>query len=79
MDTENKSRKRPTEDDGGSKKKRKKVRQDEGDLDAEAGLNLAVARMDGQLIADHMAQKTSRFATELSSIELSDLYVSGKS
>jgi len=79
MDTENKTRKRPSQDDGGSKKKRKKVRQDEGDLDAEAGLNLAFARMDGQLIADHIAQKTTRFGTELSSIELSDLYISGKS
>lgn len=79
MDTEAKTRKRPAQDDGGSKKKRKKVRQDEGDLDAEAGLNLAFARMDGQLIADHIAQKTTRFGTELSSIELSDLYISGKS
>lgn len=80
MDTENKSRKRAAQDDGGSqKKKKKKVRQDEGDLDAEAGLNLAFARMDGQLIADHIAQKTTRFGTELSTIELSDLYISGKS
>lgn len=78
MDAEAKTRKRPSQDDGGAKKKRKKVRQDEGDLDAEAGLNLAFARMDGQLIADHIAQKTTRFGTELSSIELSDLYISGK-
>ncbi|KAK4214104.1 U3-containing 90S pre-ribosomal complex subunit-domain containing protein [Rhypophila decipiens] len=78
MATEAKSRKRPSEDDGGSrKKKKKKVRQDEGDLDAEAGLNLAFARMDGQLLADYIAQKTTRFGTDLSTVELSDLYISG--
>lgn len=65
---------------GGSKprKKQKKVREDEGDLDVEAGLNRAFERMDGQLIADHVAQKTSRFGTDLSPVELSDLYISGE-
>ncbi|KAM7187129.1 U3-containing 90S pre-ribosomal complex subunit domain containing protein [Naviculisporaceae sp. PSN 640] len=80
--TEAKTRKRPLEDDEGSrkkKKKQKKVRQDEGDLDAEAGLNLAFARMDGQLLADHIAQKTTRFGTDLSTVELSDLYISANS
>lgn len=79
--TEAKTRKRPLEDDEGlrkKKKKQKKVRQDEGDLDAEAGLNLAFARMDGQLLADHIAQKTTRFGTDLSPVELSDLYISGR-
>jgi hypothetical protein len=54
------------------------VREDEGDLDVEAGLNLAFARMDGQLVADHIAQKTRRFGTDLSPVELSDLYISGE-
>ncbi|KAL2166583.1 hypothetical protein VTG60DRAFT_2478 [Thermothelomyces hinnuleus] len=57
-------------------KKHKKVREDEADLDVEAGLNRAFERMDGQLLADHLAQKTRRFGTDLSPIELSDLYIS---
>ncbi|KAJ4298598.1 Protein cms1 [Collariella sp. IMI 366227] len=57
-------------------KKQKKVREDEGDLDVEAGLNRAFERMDGQLVADHIAQKTRRFGTDLSPVELSDLYIS---
>ncbi|KAL2128886.1 hypothetical protein VTI74DRAFT_8507 [Chaetomium olivicolor] len=58
------------------KKKQKKTREDEGDLDVEAGLNRAFERMDGQLVADHVAQKTRRFGTDLSPVELSDLYIS---
>ncbi|KAK3336194.1 U3-containing 90S pre-ribosomal complex subunit-domain containing protein [Cercophora scortea] len=74
---EGKTRKRPaSHEDGSSRRKRKKARQDDADLDTEAGLNKAFARMDGQLVADHIAQKTSRFGSDLSSIELSDLYVS---
>ncbi|KAL2161301.1 hypothetical protein VTH06DRAFT_8521 [Thermothelomyces fergusii] len=57
-------------------KKHKKVREDEADLDVEAGLNRAFERMDGQLLADHLAQKTRRFGTDLSPVELSDLYIS---
>lgn len=81
---EKKASKRPAE--GGSsatasKKKRKRMHQneqDEADFDVEAGLNKAFERMDGQLLADHLAQKTSRFGTDLSSVELSDLYISGE-
>ena len=76
------SRKRAATDDSGEKKKKrrkKNVRPDEGDLDTEAGLNKAYERMDSQLIADHIAQKTTRFGTELSPVELSDLYISGAS
>jgi hypothetical protein len=43
----------------------------------ELGINSAIARMDNQLMADHLAQKTIRFGTELSSIELADLTISG--
>ncbi|KAK3943193.1 protein cms1 [Diplogelasinospora grovesii] len=82
MATEEKvSRKRALQGEDGSRKKRRKraVRgDDDGDLDAEAGLNKAFERMDGQLIADHLAQKTSRFGTDLSPVELSDLYISGR-
>ncbi|KAB5562898.1 U3-containing 90S pre-ribosomal complex subunit-domain containing protein [Coniochaeta sp. 2T2.1] len=62
-----------------NKKKRKKLHlqeQDEADFDVEAGLNKAFERMDGQLLADHVAQKTTTFATDLSSVELADLYIS---
>lgn len=84
--TEKKPAKRPAPDAGGpsvttNKKKRKRVHQqehDEADLDVEAGLNRAFERMDSQLLADHIAQKTTRFATDLSSVELSDLYISGE-
>lgn len=78
-----KSRKRPAEagDAGANDKKKKRKRkqeyeQDEAEMDVGAGLNKAFERMDGQLLADHLAQKTSRFGTDLSSVELADLYIS---
>ena len=72
-------KKRKSQDDSSSRKKRKKqVREDEGDLDVETGLNRAFERMDGQLLADHIAQKTARFGSDLSPVELSDLYISGE-
>ncbi|KAK4130133.1 hypothetical protein BT67DRAFT_465209 [Trichocladium antarcticum] len=76
---EQKTMKRKLQDDDKPRKKQKKqkkVRDDEGDLDVEAGLNRAFERMDGQLIADHIAKKTQRFGTDLSPIELADLYIS---
>lgn len=84
--TEKKPLKRPAPDAGSSggttnKKKRKRMHLqevDEADLDVEAGLNKAFERMDSQLLADHVAQKTTRFATDLSSVELADLYISGE-
>jgi hypothetical protein len=82
MATEEHTKKRKLQDDDKPRKKekkQKKVREDESDLDMEAGLNRAFERMDGQLLADHIAQKTRRFGTELSPVELSDLYISGES
>ncbi|KAK1758523.1 U3-containing 90S pre-ribosomal complex subunit-domain containing protein [Echria macrotheca] len=83
MSVEKTSKKRrAADDDGGAvtktkkKKQKKQVRDDEGDLDVEAGLNRSFGRMDGQLLADHVAQKTSRFGTDLSPVELADLYIS---
>lgn len=82
MATEIINRKRKADDGeivAAKKKKRsKKARDDEGDLDVEAGLNRAFERMDGQLLADHIAQKVTRFGTDLSSVELSDFYISGE-
>ncbi|KAK0749562.1 U3-containing 90S pre-ribosomal complex subunit-domain containing protein [Schizothecium vesticola] len=77
MPPERTAKKRRAPEDGGAKKKRKKpVREDEEDLDVEAGLNRSFERMDSQLVADYIAQKTSRFGADLSSVELSDLYIS---
>ncbi|KAK4239358.1 U3-containing 90S pre-ribosomal complex subunit-domain containing protein [Achaetomium macrosporum] len=79
MATEESTKKRMLQNDDKPRKKQKKqkkARDDEGDLDTEAGLNRAFERMDGQLLADHIAQKTRRFGTDLSTVELSDLYIS---
>lgn len=81
MATMEHAKKRKLQDDDKPRKKQKKqkkVREDQGDLDVEAGLNRAFERMDGQLVADHIAQKTRRFGTDLSPVELSDLYISGE-
>ncbi|KUI62614.1 Protein cms1 [Cytospora mali] len=58
------------------KAKASKHDQDDSLLDLEAGVNTAVTRMDPQLMADHVARQTKRFGTDLSPVELSDLYIS---
>lgn len=66
----------------GKKAKRRKARsgiQDQDlDLDLERGLNLAIGRMDRGLLADYIAQRTKRFQSELSAVELEDLHIPGK-
>ncbi|KAM0325181.1 hypothetical protein ACHAQA_007720 [Verticillium albo-atrum] len=57
-------------------KKQKKFQVDDSLLDTELGLNKSFSVMDNQLLADYTAQKISRFGTDLSSIEVSDLTVS---
>lgn len=61
--------------------KRRKLKKpkdiDDAALDAELGVNLAVARMDGGLLADHLAQRTRRFRPELSLVEMEDLHLPG--
>lgn len=77
MASKAKSKKRSLNDEGGSRKKRKAgFQQDESLLDTEAGVNQAIAAMDPQLLADYLAQKTSRFGSDLSPVELADLYIS---
>lgn len=78
------SKKRQAEDDIPAKKAKKPKKKsnkyqalDEA-LDTELGVNTLVARMDNQLLADHVAQKTTRFGSDLSTVELSDLTISGK-
>lgn len=75
-----KSKKRKAQDAsqpaGAKKQKSSKYEEDESMLDLEAGVNTAFVRMDPQLLADHVARQTKRFGTDLSSVELSDLYIS---
>lgn len=59
-------------------KKRKANAPDDDSLDVELGVNLLFTRMDNQLLADHLAQKLTRFGTDLSPVEISDLTMSGK-
>lgn len=59
-------------------KKRKANAPDHDTLDTELGLNTLFTKMDNQLLADHLAQKLSRFGSDLSAVEISDLTVSGK-
>lgn len=58
-------------------KKRKANAPDDDLLDTELGLNTLFTKMDNQLLADHLVQKLSRFGTELSPVEISDLTISG--
>lgn len=78
MASKAKPKKRSRDDDDGSRRKRRKggFEQDELLFDTDAGVNRAIGLMDSQLMADHIAQKTSRFGTDLSPVELSDLYIS---
>lgn len=78
-----KSRKRVA-DDGPStadrKGKKRKSNADKDDsLDMELGINTAFARLDNQLLADHLLQKLTRFGADLSSVEVSDMTIPGKS
>jgi U3-containing 90S pre-ribosomal complex subunit CMS1-like protein len=73
-----KPKKRKQNDDGTPRKKRKQAGWNDELLDAEAGLNRAFGSMDSQLLADYLSQKTARFGTDLSPVELSDLYISGE-
>jgi len=58
-----------------AKRKRTKKPNDITDdaLDTAAGLNHAIAHMDSQLLADHVAQRTKRFQNDLSMMELEEL------
>ncbi|KAH8661897.1 U3-containing 90S pre-ribosomal complex subunit-domain containing protein [Xylariales sp. PMI_506] len=78
--SKSKSKKRSRNEDGSHRKKRKVgFEQDDSLLDTEIGVNKGIALMDPQLLADHLAQKTTRFGTDLSPVELADLYISPNS
>lgn len=58
-------------------KKNRKPNEEDDDalLDLDVGVNTIFTRMDPDLLADYVAAKTKRFGSDLSSVELSDLYV----
>ncbi len=59
------------------KTKSKKTTDDDG-LDVDAGINNAFSHMDNQLLADYIAQRTKKYESDLSSIELEDKYIPGR-
>lgn len=59
-------------------KKGKKNFERDDSLNAELGINTSFERMDNQLLADYLAQKLGRFGSELSTIEIADLSLSGR-
>ena len=46
-------------------------------LDLERGLNLAIGKLDGRLLADYIAKRMKRFFPDLSLVELEDRCISG--
>merc|ERR1712054_488419 len=68
-------KKRSAEDGPSSQKKKKKANSSAHDdlYDTELGVNTLFAKMDNQLLADYLAQKLTRFGSDLSPIEISDL------
>ncbi|TGO40955.1 hypothetical protein BHYA_0029g00650 [Botrytis hyacinthi] len=56
-------------------KKKKHSSFNDEDIDVEAGLNNAIAKMNDHLIVDYVASQTRRFESDLSSVELEDRYI----
>ncbi|KAG0650236.1 cms1 [Hyphodiscus hymeniophilus] len=58
------------------KTKAKRGKTDEDDeIDTETRINKAFAHMDNQLLADYVAQRTRKYESDLSSVELEDKYL----
>ena len=53
------------------------MRAEDERLDLEHGLNLAIGKLDSRLQADYVAQRTKRFSSELSLVELEDRHIPG--
>ncbi|KAM0381733.1 hypothetical protein ACHAPY_004894 [Fusarium culmorum] len=66
----------PTQPKPKKSKKRKAGAPDDELLDTALGVNTLFTKMDNQLLADHLAQKLTRFGSDLSAIEISDMTVS---
>jgi len=62
--------------------KRKKTKKpkdvDDEALDLDLGVNHALAHMDSQLMADHLAQRTKRFQPDMSPVEAEEIHVPEK-
>lgn len=67
------------ESKGAIKKKRSaKAKDDEVDsFDVENGINTAIGRFDSRLLADYVAQRTKRWAPDLSLVDLEDRQIPG--
>jgi protein CMS1 len=78
-----KKRKRGQDLEQGAKKAAKKSKSKKGnaeeddDIDIEAGVNKAFSHMDSQLLADYVAQRTRKYESDLSAVELEDKYIPG--
>ena len=78
-----KKRKRGADLEQGAKKapkksKSKKGKADEDDeIDTASGTNKAFSHMDSQLLADYVAQRTRKYESDLSLVELEDKYIPG--
>ncbi|GAM86318.1 hypothetical protein ANO11243_043320 [Dothideomycetidae sp. 11243] len=48
-------------------------------MDVEKGINHAIAHMDSQLLADHVAQRNKRFNSDLSTMELEEMQLPSSS
>jgi len=59
------------------KTKSKKNAIEEDELDIDLGINKAFSHMDNQLLADYIAQRTRKYESDLSSIELDDKHIPG--
>lgn len=57
------------------KTKKAKLAAEDEDLDLSNSLNLSISKMDSQLLSDYTAQKTRKFESDLSAIELADKYI----
>jgi len=60
-----------------SKKSKKAKKNDDENLDLKSGLNVAIGKLDSQLLADYIAQRTKRFSPNLSLVELEDFHIPG--
>lgn len=58
-------------------KKKKHTPFDDEDVDIDAGLNNAIAKMDDHLLVDYVARQTRRYESDLSSVELEDRCLPG--
>jgi protein CMS1 len=75
-----KKRKRGVVDQGTkkpAKKSKSKNTTEDDELDLDLGINKAFSHMENQLLADYVAQRTRKYESDLSSIELEDKHIPG--